>query len=973
MLPSQRAPRAVFGARTGHLDSPPTVRLFFAALLLGAGVSTGCAGGGNTQPATNPQPSITGISPSAASVGSSSQTMTINGSNFLASSSVNFANTPHTPTLVNSGQLTIQLTSADQATAGIYPVVVSNPGPGGESSSSVNFTVNNLQPVLNSISPSVLSAGSPDTTITVGGANFVATSTVNLNGTPLTTTFVSSSQMTVTIPARSLTVKGMSQVTVTSPSPGGGASSSQVLSVIVVGSFVITATPAAGGQGNGTWLLSVAAVDSQGARVAGLSVSLITSTGTLSQTLGITDATGTFRASVSPPASYSGQAVAVSATTGSQTASVNIVFVPSIFKPSSVTAANDIRYAQSSSASSNGTVLNSPFLLGISGPPGSNNPFVSQPSLCYSNVDLATTLSADCQSLFNSQGIKQGILNVANTVCNAGTTVTDIVGGAACVGIAATVVSCVLSETGVGAVICAGGLEYSGLLSDACLAALSNILAEYLLKNPSDVAAVDVIGIQPGPPSIGGELGLVCDAVTSASIGNGSGSSGTTVTVSPTRPVVVLGSTVSFTASVTGNSNTSVMWSVNGVTGGSGPFGVVDSNGVYTAPSTVPPFNLVTVTAASAADTTASASAVVEVVVNLPGTIVTVAGNGAPGYQGDGGAATNAELFVPTGVAFDGGRNMFIADYRNNVIRRVDSATGLITTIAGNGTAGYSGDGGPAINAQLNGPTHVVFDRTTNLYITDANNNRIRKVDVGTGVITTVAGTGTAGFAGDGGPATNAELNFPDGVALDAAQNVFIGDAGNNRIRKLEVATGIITTVAGDGVAGYAGDGGLATNAELNFPSRPALDSQGNIYIADYQNNRVRRVDASTNIIMTIAGTGIAGFSGDGGAAASAQLSGPISVALDASGNLYIGDINNERIRVVNTTMDPASLLGITLQPGEIETAAGNGLAGYSGDGSLATSAQVNFPTGLLIDIQGNLYLADANNNVVRRVTGQLQ
>jgi hypothetical protein len=969
MLPSQRAFRGVL---FGHCPSQWTVvTLLFASLAIVA--LSGCGGGvENAQPTPpNPQPTITSLSPSVSLVGSGSRTLTINGSNFLSSSTVDFAGSPHTPTFVNSGQLTVSLTSADQATVGTYPVVVSNPAPGGGQSNSVNFAVNNPQPALSSISPSVLAAGSPDTTITLIGTNFVTTSSVNLNGTPLTTTFLSSIQLTATIPSSSLTGKATSQITVSSPSPGGGSSSPQVLSVVAVGSFVITATPATGGQGNETWLLSVGAVDSQGARVAGLPVSLSTSSGTLSQLQGITDAAGTFSASVSPPASYSGQAVAVSATTGSQTASINIAFVPSIFSPSSTTAVKDVRYAQNSSGT--GVVLNSPFLMGISGPPGTDNPFVSQPSLCYSNVDLTTTLSADCQSLFNGQGVQQGILNVANTVCNAGTTVTDIVGAAACVGIAATVVSCAFAETGVGAVICAGGLEYSGLLSDACLAALTNILAEYLLKNPTDVAAVDVIGIQPGPPSLGGEIGLVCDAVTAASIGSGSGSSGTTVSISPTRPIAVLGSNVGFTSLVTGASNTAVAWSVNGVTGGSGPFGVVDNNGVYTAPSSMPPFNLVSVTATSASDATASASAVVQLVVNLPGTIVTVAGNGTAGHQGDGGPAISAELFVPTGVAFDGGGNMFIADYSNNVIRRVDAATGFITTIAGTGVVGYSGDNGPATNAQLNGPTHVVFDRTTNLYITDANNNRIRKVDVGTGVITTVAGTGTAGFSGDGGPGTNAELNFPDGVALDAAQNLYIGDARNNRIRKLDVSTRVITTVAGSGTAGYAGDGGLATNAELNFPSRPTLDSNGNMYIADYQNNRVRRVDALTNTITTVAGTGIAGFSGDGGPAASAELNGPISVTLDGVGNLYIGDISNERIRVVNMTTNSVTLLGLTLQPGEIGTAAGNGSAGYSGDGGPAVSAQLNFPTGLLIDTQGNLYLADANNNVVRRVTGQLQ
>jgi len=373
------------------------------------------------------------------------------------------------------------------------------------------------------------------------------------------------------------------------------------------------------------------------------------------------------------------------------------------------------------------------------------------------------------------------------------------------------------------------------------------------------------------------------------------------------------------------------------------------------------------------ADSTATAAAVVSVFPNLPGTITTVVGNGTAGYSGDQGAATSAQLFTPTGVAFDGGGNMFIADFGNNVIRRVDAGTGVITTIAGTGIAGYSGDGGPATSAQLNGPTHVVFDRTVNLYITDANNNRIRKVNAVTGVITTVAGNGLAGFSGDGGPATSAELNFPDGVALDSMENVYIGDARNNRIRKLDVTIGVITTVAGNGTAGFSGDGGLATNAELNFPSRPALDGLGNVYIADFQNNRLRRVDATTNIITTVAGNGLAGYSGDGGPATAAQLNGPISVTVDAAGNLYIGDIYNERIRVVNTTTNPMTLLGVSVQPGDIATVAGNGLAGYLGDGGPAISAQVNFPTGLLINAQGNLYFADANNNVVRRVTGQLQ
>jgi hypothetical protein len=260
-----------------------------------------------------------------------------------------------------------------------------------------------------------------------------------------------------------------------------------------------------------------------------------------------------------------------------------------------------------------------------------------------------------------------------------------------------------------------------------------------------------------------------------------------------------------------------------------------------------------------------------------------------------------------------------------------------------------------------------------NLYITDANNERVRKVDALSNVITTVAGTGVAGYSGDGGLATNAELNFPDGVALDGDGNLYIGDALNNRIRKVTVATSLITTVAGNGTGGYSGDGGPATSAELNFPSRPSLDTSGNLYIADYQNNRIRRVDASTGFITTVAGNGVAGYSGDGGVASGAELNGPVSVTVDAAGNLYVGDVNNARIRAVNTTGSQTILLGVSIQPGEIETVAGNGLIGYSGDGGAATNAEIDFPTGLEVDGLGNLYFADAENNVIRRIVGQLQ
>lgn len=950
--------------------TPVTLRVvtsILVALTLAIFMSCGGGGGGSssTPPTLNPVPSVTGLSPSSAMAGAATQTLTVNGTNFVSTSTVAYNGAAHTATFVSSTQLTISLSASDQASAGTYPVAVTNPSPGGGTSNAVDFVVNNPAPTISAISPDVIAAGATDTTVTVSGTNFLPTSTASLNGVLLATSFISSTELNAIVPASSLAQPATTHLTVTNPLPGGGTSSAQPLTVTAIGSLVIMATPANGGQGNGPWQVSIAAVDSQGTAVPGLAVSLNTSAGVVSQAQGITDSSGTFKASVSPPASYSGEAVAVSATAGSQTAAINIAFVPSTFNPSDSSTGRNLRKEKDSSNTT--TTLNSPFLFGISGPPGSDNPFLTNPDLCYSNADLGTTVPANCQFIYTGKGIVQGVLDVANTICTAGTT---LVGGTACVGLAVTGASCL---SGIGAAICVGGITYSGVLSDLCLGFLSNVLAEYLLKNPTDKAAVDAIGVQPGPPNTSGAIGLICDAVSVASIGSGTGSSGTAVGVSPPKATVLLGSTVGFTPSVAGTTNTTVTWSVNGVPGGSGLFGTVDSNGVYTAPSALPSFPWVTVRATSVSDATASAPAVVHVVTNLPGTMTTVAGNGMGGYSGDDGPATNAELSTPTGVAFDGGRNMFIADSKNNVIRRVDASTGVITTIAGNGIAGYSGDGGPATSAQLNGPTHAVFDRTVNLYITDANNNRIRKVDSSTGLITTVAGNGISGFSGDGGPATSAELNFPDGVGLDSEGNLYIGDAANNRIRKINVTTGVITTVAGNGFAGYAGGGGLATNAELNFPSRPAIDNFGNIYIADYSNNRVRKVDASTNIITTVAGDGTAGYSGDGGSAAYAQLNGPLSVTVDAAGNLYIGDLNNERIRVVNTTTNQATLLGVTIQPGEIETVAGNGITGYAGDGGSALNAYLNFPTGLLIDPQGNLYFADANNNAVRLVTGQLE
>ena len=329
------------------------------------------------------------------------------------------------------------------------------------------------------------------------------------------------------------------------------------------------------------------------------------------------------------------------------------------------------------------------------------------------------------------------------------------------------------------------------------------------------------------------------------------------------------------------------------------------------------------------------------------GIITTVAGSGSQGYSGDGGQATSAQLNNAQGVAVDALGNLYIADGGNRRVRKVDT-NGIITTLAGNGSCCFSGDGDPAIGAQINTPTGVAVDASGNLYIADISSPSIRKV-APNGIITTVAGNSSAGFSGDGGPATSALLGGPRGVAVDASGTVYISDVNNERIRKIS-GTGVITTIVGGGI----GDSGAALMGGLNQPRGVVRDSAGNTYIADQSNHRVRKV-AANGVITTVAGTGTSGYSGDSGPAGSAMLNQPYGVALDSTGNLYIADAANHRVRKVDAN-------------GNITTVAGTGTSGYSGDGGSATSAQINFPTGVAFDTAGNLYIADSSAASVRKV-----
>ena len=433
--------------------------------------------------------------------------------------------------------------------------------------------------------------------------------------------------------------------------------------------------------------------------------------------------------------------------------------------------------------------------------------------------------------------------------------------------------------------------------------------------------------------------------------------------------------------------------------------------------------------------------------------ITTVAGNGRWGFGGDGGKATKASLYSPQYVHVDSQGNLYISDWGNCRVRKVSSQTGIITTVAGTMNWGFNGDNIPAIRAELHYLKGLTTDVAGNLYIADWGNGRIRKVDGKTGIITTfagraapdkvhatesylrtptniatdslgnlyiatfrrvrkvdaqtgiitslrlsndypkevtvdskdnlyvvytrfvskvntktgkevpIAGDGGAGFGGDNVKAVRTSLNGARDIAFDSVGNLYIADSGNHRIRKVDFESGIITTVAGTGNFGFDGDGVAANKASLAQPYGIAIDSKDNLYIADTYNHRVRKVDTKMGIITTIAGNGPngafhGGFAGDGGPATESMLDTPIDLAFDGKDNLYIADKHNNRIRRIDA------------KTGIITTIAGNGEAGFSGDGGDATEAKLSLPEGIWIDLSGNLYIADTGNNRIRLVKG---
>ncbi|MBO9563837.1 MAG: gliding motility-associated C-terminal domain-containing protein [Niastella sp.] len=294
--------------------------------------------------------------------------------------------------------------------------------------------------------------------------------------------------------------------------------------------------------------------------------------------------------------------------------------------------------------------------------------------------------------------------------------------------------------------------------------------------------------------------------------------------------------------------------------------------------------------------------------IDVNGTITTIAGSDASGYNGDNIPARDAVLKFPFAICVDKNDNIFFTEYSGSRVRKINTA-GIITTVAGNGTNGYSGDGGPATSANLYTPWGLTLDDDGNIYIADHYNSVVRKVEAATGIIRTIAGNGTAGHSGDGGPATSARVAYPAAVAVDQARNVYfieVWGGVTSRIRKVDAVTGIISTIAGSNVYGYSGDGGLAVNANLFDPSSLTIDKNGNIILVEYDQARIRRIDAATGIISTIGLNGVSGFSGDGGLALSASGYNPMQITIDGNGDIYFADNFNHRVRKLSTGAPPA-------------------------------------------------------------------
>ena len=337
-------------------------------------------------------------------------------------------------------------------------------------------------------------------------------------------------------------------------------------------------------------------------------------------------------------------------------------------------------------------------------------------------------------------------------------------------------------------------------------------------------------------------------------------------------------------------------------------------------------------------------------------TIRTISGNGVDGYSGDGGEAVRAAGSQPFGIVIGPDKALYVCEVGSHAIRRVDVETGLITTVAGNGKKGYSGNDGPATSAELNEPYEVRFDQIGNMYFVDMVNHVVQMVEAKTGTLRLVAGTGQQGFSGDGGPAIKAQFNRPHSIALDTSGHLYICDIGNHRVRRVVLSTGIVSTFAGTGERKPTTDGAAFATEPLNGPRALDFDGRHNLILALREGNAIYRLDLSSGTLHHLAGTGKSGYTGDGGPAQLANLSGPKGVSLAPNGDIYFADTESHTIRVIRA------------KTGIVETVAGDGKKGDGPDGKPRT-CRMDRPHGVFVDSAGLVYIGDSNNHRVRVLT----
>lgn len=340
----------------------------------------------------------------------------------------------------------------------------------------------------------------------------------------------------------------------------------------------------------------------------------------------------------------------------------------------------------------------------------------------------------------------------------------------------------------------------------------------------------------------------------------------------------------------------------------------------------------------------------------LAGEVRTIAGTGKAALSGDGGQATAAGVGGPFGLVIGPDGALYVCEISNHCIRRIDEKTGTISTVAGSGKKGYSGDGGPATQALCNEPYEIRFDAAGNMFFVEMQNHLVRRVDAKSGIISTVAGTGQAGFSGDGGPATAAQLKSPHSIALDNSGNLYIADIANHRIRKVDLKSGIISTFSGTGEKKPTPDGAQLSGTPLNGPRALDFDGKHTLFLALREGNAVYRIDLNAQTLHHIAGTGKSGYTGDGGPAKDALLSGPKGIALGPNGDIYLADTESHTIRVIRAAS------------GIIETIAGDGKLGDGPDGE-PLKCRMNRPHGVFVDAKGAVYIGDSSNNRVRKYT----